>query len=255
MDVRVGLLKKAEHWRIDAFELRWWRRRLRVPWTARRTNQSTLKEISPECSLEGLTLKLKLQLQCFGHLMWRTDSFEKTLMLGKSDWTELNWTALLAASRSYSLVLVDNVSHRGGFPCCQAWALSTHFFSNCNTQAWELQLRSSGVWAQLVVVLGLSCSAACGNLPRPGIEPLSPTLAGSDFYLLRHQGSPSLLKLWSLSPHLRSTCQHLAGPYGPEPTSRRALSVISGVTSCVWALREHSPVQPGGHYQNGFGKV
>ena len=74
-------IKKAEHWRIDAFELwcRW--RLLRVPWTAGRSNQTILKEISPEYSLEGLMLKLKFQY--FGHLMWRTDSLEKTLMLGK----------------------------------------------------------------------------------------------------------------------------------------------------------------------------
>ena len=74
-------LKKAEHQRIDAFELWCWRRLLGVPWTARRSNQSILKEISPGCLLEGLILKLKLQ--SFGHLMWRTDSFEKTLMLVK----------------------------------------------------------------------------------------------------------------------------------------------------------------------------
>ena len=74
-------IKKAEHQRIDAFELWCWRRVLRVPWTARRSNQSILKEISPESSLEGLILKLKLQY--FGHLMWKADSFEKTLMLGK----------------------------------------------------------------------------------------------------------------------------------------------------------------------------
>ena len=74
-------IKKAEHRRIDAFELWCWRRLLRVLWTARRSNQSILKEISPEWSLEGLMLKLKLQY--FGHLMQRTDSFEKTLMLGK----------------------------------------------------------------------------------------------------------------------------------------------------------------------------
>ena len=74
-------VKKAEHRRIDAFELWCWRRPLRVPWTARRSNQSILKEISPECSLEGLMLKLKLQY--FGHLMQRADSLEKTLMLGK----------------------------------------------------------------------------------------------------------------------------------------------------------------------------
>ena len=73
-------IKKAEHRRIDAFELWCWRRLLRVPWTARRSNQSILKEISPGCSLEGLMLKPKLQY--FGHLMWRTDSLEKTLMLG-----------------------------------------------------------------------------------------------------------------------------------------------------------------------------
>ena len=74
-------VKKAEHQRIDAFELWCWRRLLSVPWTARRSNQSILKEISPGCSLEGLILKMKLQY--FGHLMRRADSFEKTLMLGK----------------------------------------------------------------------------------------------------------------------------------------------------------------------------
>ena len=74
-------IKKAEHRRIDAFELWCWRRLLRVPWPERRSNQSILKDISPGCSLEGLMLKL--QLQYFGHLMQRTDSFEKTLMLGK----------------------------------------------------------------------------------------------------------------------------------------------------------------------------
>ena len=76
-------IKKAEHRRIDAFELWCWRRLLRVPWTERRSNQSILKEISPGCSLVGLMLKLKLQY--FGYLMWRADSFEKTLMLGKTE--------------------------------------------------------------------------------------------------------------------------------------------------------------------------
>ena len=76
-------IKKAEHQRIDAFELWCWRRLLRIPWPARRSNQSILKEISPRCSLEGLMLKLKLQY--FGHLMQRADSFEKTLMLGKTE--------------------------------------------------------------------------------------------------------------------------------------------------------------------------
>ena len=87
-------IKKAEHWRIDAFELWCWRRLLSVPWTARRPTQSILKEISPEYSLEGLMLKLKLQY--FGHLMPRTDSFEKTWMLGKiegrrREWQRMRW--------------------------------------------------------------------------------------------------------------------------------------------------------------------
>ena len=81
MDVRVGLLKKAESQGIDAFELWCWRRLLRVPWTAKRSNQSILKEISPGCSLVGLMLKLKLMLK----LMQRADSLEKTLMLGKTE--------------------------------------------------------------------------------------------------------------------------------------------------------------------------
>ena len=78
--VHIGVFK-AEHWRIDAFELWCWKRLLRVPWNAKRSNQSIIKEISPGCSLEGLMLKLKLQY--FGHLMWGADSLEKTLMLGK----------------------------------------------------------------------------------------------------------------------------------------------------------------------------
>ena len=78
-----GTIKKAEHQRIDGFELWCWRRFLRVSWTARKSNQPILKEISPDYSLEGLMLKLKLQ--CFGHLMRRADSFEKTLMLGKTE--------------------------------------------------------------------------------------------------------------------------------------------------------------------------
>ena len=88
-------VKKAEHWRIDAFELWCWGRLLRVPWTARRSNQSVLKEISSECSLKGLMLMLKLQY--FGHLMQRTDSLEKTLMLGKAEgrrsrgWQRMRW--------------------------------------------------------------------------------------------------------------------------------------------------------------------
>ena len=100
-------IKKAEHQSIDVFELCCWRRLLRVPWTARRSNQSILKEISPGCSLEGLMLKLKLQY--FGHLMQRTDSFEKTLMLGKiegrrrSGWQGMRWLDGIIDSMDMSL--------------------------------------------------------------------------------------------------------------------------------------------------------
>ena len=100
-------IKKAEWRRIDAFELWCWRRLLRVPWTARISNQSILKEISPEYSLEGLMLKLKLQH--FGHLMWRADSFEKTLMLGKIEdrrrrgWQRMRWLDGITNSMNMSL--------------------------------------------------------------------------------------------------------------------------------------------------------
>ena len=100
-------IQKAECQRIDAFELWCWRRLLRVPWTARRSNQSILKEISPEYSLEGLMLKLKLQY--FGHLMWRTNSFEKTLMLGNIEgrrrrgWQRMRWSDGITDSMDMSL--------------------------------------------------------------------------------------------------------------------------------------------------------
>ena len=100
-------VKKTEHWRIDAFELWCWRRLLRVPWTARRSNQSILKEICPECSLEGLMLKLKLQY--FGHLMQTADLFEKTLMLGKIEsrrrkrWQRMRWLDGITDSMGMSL--------------------------------------------------------------------------------------------------------------------------------------------------------
>ena len=100
-------LKKAEHQRIDAFELWCWRRLLGVPWTTRRSKQSILKEISPGCSSKGLMLKLKLQY--FGHLMWRVDSLEKTLMLGniedrrKRGWQRLRWLDGITQSMNMSL--------------------------------------------------------------------------------------------------------------------------------------------------------
>ena len=105
-------IKKAERWRIDAFELWRWRRLLRVPWIARRSNQSILKEISPQYSLEGLMLKLKLQI--FGHLMWTADSFEKTLILGKVEGgrrrDDRGWDVCMASLTQWTWVWVNSGS-------------------------------------------------------------------------------------------------------------------------------------------------
>ena len=119
-------IKKSECWRIDAFELWCWRRLLRVPWTARRYNQSILKEISPGCSLEGMMLKRKLQY--FGHLMWRADSLEKTLMLGR-DWEqeEMGMTEDETAGWHHQLDGHDfewtpgGGDGQGGLACCDSW--------------------------------------------------------------------------------------------------------------------------------------
>ena len=147
MDVRVGLWRKLsaffrKHQRIDAFELWCWRRLLRVPWTTRRSNQSSLKEISPKYSLEGLMLKLKLQY--FGHLMRRNDSLEKTLMLGKIEgrrkrgWHRMRWLDVISDSMVMSLSKLQERWWKGRPGVLQSMGSQSQIQLSAELTDWEV---------------------------------------------------------------------------------------------------------------------
>ena len=168
-------MKKAEHQKIDAFELWCWRRLLRVPWTARRSTQSILKEISSGISLEGMMLKLKLQY--FGDFIRRVDSLEKTLMLWgiggrrRRGWPRMRWLDGITDSMDVSWVNSGRGDGQGGMACCNSWSRK------------ELDTAERLNWTELNWCL---ISLSSGSTLCDGSFSISPSVSASIFYLCNH---------------------------------------------------------------------